>query len=143
MLADPKGASNKLAFNMADAGGRSRREGASRSSAARARIEAAKRKHREGDSVKEEEAVYELMDEDNYAQLVAKRRAQGGFDFDGVSAPNGWCDMLCDLRICTCVDAALAAGAAQGCAGSRSTHRSGRSRCNARAKGYQIAAKLQ
>lgn len=61
---------------MADLG-RSRRAGANRSDAARLRIEEAKRKHKSGDLLQDETRVYDVVDEAQYEEIVAKRRQQG------------------------------------------------------------------
>lgn len=60
---------------MADVG-RSRR-GANRSDAARLRIEEAKRKHKTGELLQDEARVYDVVDEEQYEEIVAKRRQQG------------------------------------------------------------------
>jgi DNA polymerase alpha subunit p180 N terminal len=62
---------------MADSDRRPRRAAANRSSTARERIEAAKRKRQDGTLVTEEAPVYDTLNDDEYAQLVAKRRQAG------------------------------------------------------------------
>ena len=62
---------------MADAERRPRRAAANRSSTAKDRIEAAKRKRQDGTLVKDEAPVYDTLNDDEYAKLVAKRRQAG------------------------------------------------------------------
>ena len=62
---------------MADAERRPRRAAANRSNTAKDRIEAAKRKRQDGTLVKDEAPVYDTLNDDEYAQLVAKRRQAG------------------------------------------------------------------
>lgn len=68
-----------LASRMADSAARPRRSGANKSNAARERIEAAKRRRQNGTLVAEEAPVYDTLNDDEYAQLVAKRRQAGAF----------------------------------------------------------------
>ena len=68
---------------MADAG-RSRRAGTSRADKARGRLHELQElrrsgaKHAAAYEVKEPDAVYDVIDEDEYGELVAKRRDEAG-----------------------------------------------------------------
>lgn len=62
---------------MADTEGRSRRTAANRSSKAKDLIALAKRKREQGQQVQEEAPVYDTLDDESYAKLVAKRRQEG------------------------------------------------------------------
>ncbi len=58
--------------------GRVRRAAASRSSKAKAAIEEARRRRKAGELVQEEARIYDELNDEEYAQLVAKRRTAGG-----------------------------------------------------------------